>query len=147
MQAVLRPSHTRRIIRDGAWLAVCVQTQAPPPWLPFSGIMVSSLIPSESCLLTTSNAENCSPPSGMSGYSLVARIRTVAQSFGTIKLFKAYFDLSQSSSPKALSLRSELQTSGVSLTDCPHNGKKEVADNMILGALAVPFVWLRHIMI
>lgn len=29
-------------------------------------------------------------------------------------------------------LRSELQSSGVSLTDCPHNGRKDAADKMIL---------------
>jgi hypothetical protein len=30
-------------------------------------------------------------------------------------------------------LRSELQSSGVSLVDCPHNGRKEVADKMLIG--------------
>jgi hypothetical protein len=34
---------------------------------------------------------------------------------------------------RSLSLRSELQSSGVSLTDCPHNGRKNVADQMIMG--------------
>ena len=37
---------------------------------------------------------------------------------------------------RAVLLRSELQSSGVSLTDCPHNGRKDVADKMILGTCA-----------
>lgn len=49
-------------------------------------------------------------------------------------LFKAYLEVSeQVLSPRSMSLRSELQASGVSLTDCPHNGRKDVADKMILG--------------
>ena len=62
------------------------------------------------------------------------RIRFVAHRFGTIKLFKAYLELSDPAVfSKSLGLRSELQASGVSLTDCPHNGRKDVADKMILG--------------
>lgn len=41
--------------------------------------------------------------------------------------------LSDLSSEKGNNLRSDLQSSGVSLTDCPHNGRKEVADKMMLG--------------
>ncbi|KAG6813357.1 hypothetical protein H0H92_011905, partial [Tricholoma furcatifolium] len=37
---------------------------------------------------------------------------------------------------KSLALRSELQSSGVSLIDCPHNGRKDVADKMMLDLLA-----------
>lgn len=55
------------------------------------------------------------------------------KTWGSIKTFRAYLEMSNWSSSKSLSLRSELQSSGVSLIDCPHNGKKEVADKMILG--------------
>lgn len=34
-------------------------------------------------------------------------------------------------------VRSDLQLSGVSLVDCPHNGKKEVADKMMTGVFSV----------
>ena len=62
-------------------------------------------------------------------------IRSLAQNFGSIKLFKAYLEVSEhASASRALLLRSELQSSGVSLTDCPHNGRKDVADKMIIGA-------------
>lgn len=47
-------------------------------------------------------------------------------------VFKAYLELT-GLSPKSAILRSELQSSGVSLTDCPHNGRKDVADKMMLG--------------
>ncbi|KAG5219743.1 NYN domain-containing protein [Salix suchowensis] len=57
----------------------------------------------------------------------------MAHKFGSVKLFKAYLELSeQAMSPRLLNLRSELQSSGVSLTDCPHNGRKNVADQMII---------------
>ena len=78
--------------------------------------------------------ENCPAPSHITGYDIVKRIRFVAHRFGTIKLFKAYLELSDPAVfSKSLGLRSELQASGVSLTDCPHNGRKDVADKMILG--------------
>ncbi|KAF9264882.1 hypothetical protein L218DRAFT_900041 [Marasmius fiardii PR-910] len=76
--------------------------------------------------------ENCRPPSNASGYSIVNRIREVAQQFGCIKLFRGYSNLSDLSSPRSLTLRSELQSSGVSLIDCPHNGRKNVADQMMI---------------
>ncbi|KAF4576811.1 hypothetical protein EYR36_000594 [Pleurotus pulmonarius] len=77
--------------------------------------------------------ENCHGPSSVSGYDVVRNIRSVAHKFGSVKLFKAYLELSeQAMSPRLLNLRSELQSSGVSLTDCPHNGRKNVADQMII---------------
>ena len=61
-------------------------------------------------------------------------IRSVAQSFGSVKLFKAYLEVTeQVPVSRTVVLRSELQSSGVSLTDCPHNGRKDVADKMIIG--------------
>lgn len=66
--------------------------------------------------------------SGMPGYVVVQNIRSVIHYFGMITQFKAYFEISSSSSL----LRSELQSSGVSLTDCPHNGHKDASDKMIM---------------
>ncbi|KAJ8078549.1 hypothetical protein PM082_012832 [Marasmius tenuissimus] len=77
--------------------------------------------------------ENCSVPSHVSGYSLVNSIFEVAQQFGSIKTFRSYANFSEmDSSPSIDSRRSELQSSGVSLIDCPHNGRKEVVDQMLL---------------
>ncbi|KAE9392358.1 hypothetical protein BT96DRAFT_752969, partial [Gymnopus androsaceus JB14] len=66
--------------------------------------------------------ENCAAPSSLSGYELVRRIRNLAHEFGSIKLLKAYMELSEQSinSPRLITLQSELQSSGVSVTDCPH---------------------------
>lgn len=77
--------------------------------------------------------ENCAPPSGTPGYDIVNNIRQLAQNYGSVRQFKAYLGLSELASQKSLTFRSELQQCGVSLTDCPHNGRKEVADKMILG--------------
>ncbi|KIM80867.1 hypothetical protein PILCRDRAFT_822164 [Piloderma croceum F 1598] len=76
--------------------------------------------------------ENCQPASNSSGYEVVNNIRRMTQSYGNVTLFKAYLELTAPTSPKSLSLRSELQCSGVSLTDTPHNGRKDVADKMII---------------
>ncbi|KAI0637224.1 NYN domain-containing protein [Trametes polyzona] len=76
--------------------------------------------------------ENCAPPCTVPGYDVVNNIRQVAHQYGTVKLFKAYLELSEQSSSKSLGLRSELQSCGVSLTDCPHNGRKDVADKMMI---------------
>ena len=81
--------------------------------------------------------ENCPAPTSASGYSIVNNIRSIAQIFGSVKLFKAYLEVTeQVTVSRPVLLRSELQSSGVSLTDCPHNGRKDVADKMIIGVFA-----------
>lgn len=79
-------------------------------------------------------SENCTPPSSTCGlgYDIVNNIGRIARLFGSITTFRAYLDIS-AQSPKSVALRSELQSSGVSIIDCPHNGKKDVVDKMILG--------------
>ena len=42
--------------------------------------------------------------------------------------------MSELNSQRSISVRSDLQSCGVSLIDCPHNGRKDVADKMMLGA-------------
>ncbi|OJT14135.1 hypothetical protein TRAPUB_9246 [Trametes pubescens] len=79
------------------------------------------------------DAENCTPPCNIPGYDVVNNIQQVAHQYGSVKLFKAYLELSEQSSSKSIGLRSELQSCGVSLTDCPHNGRKDVADKMMIG--------------
>lgn len=82
-------------------------------------------------------AENCSPSCNMTGYDIVNNIREIAHSYGSVTQFKAYLELSEQSS-KSTTLRSELQSCGVSLTDCPHNGRKDVADKMMIGGYLLP---------
>ena len=89
-------------------------------------------------LFLTISSENCPSPTNTSGYAIVNNIRSIAQNFGSIKLFKAYLEVTEHvPMSRAPLLRSELQSSGVSLTDCPHNGRKDVADKMILGTCAL----------
>ncbi|KAJ3292004.1 hypothetical protein HK104_005632 [Borealophlyctis nickersoniae] len=73
--------------------------------------------------------ENCPPPANTPGYVVVDSIRRVVHHFGAITMFKAYLQISETTKK---SLRSELQSSGVSLTDTPHNSRKDAADKMIL---------------
>jgi hypothetical protein len=68
----------------------------------------------------------------------------MARVFGSVTTFKAYFDIS-AQSPKSVMLRSELQSSGVSMIDCPHNGRKEVVDKMILGVYTDMFLFAMYI--
>ncbi|KLO18571.1 hypothetical protein SCHPADRAFT_899591 [Schizopora paradoxa] len=77
--------------------------------------------------------ENCRPPTSSSGYFIADKIRRIARPFGSIMLFKAYLELSSEFlSAKSYTLQSELQSSGISLTHCPHNGRKDVADKMMI---------------
>ncbi|KAJ6623423.1 hypothetical protein B0H10DRAFT_1786581 [Mycena sp. CBHHK59/15] len=80
--------------------------------------------------------ENCHAASNISGYETANGIRNVAHRFGSVKSFKAYMEMPETDTLRSLSLRSELQSSGISLTDCPHNGRKNVADHMIIGSSA-----------
>lgn len=76
--------------------------------------------------------ENCALPALEPSYTIVNSIRRLAHRFGSVKSFKAYLEYPEPSSLKSLALRSELQSCGVSLIDCPHNGRKEVADKMMM---------------
>lgn len=75
----------------------------------------------------------------------------MARSYGIVKSFKAYLAIAeQFPVAKASTLRSELQALGVSLIDCPHNRRKEVADKMIIGEqllfLRSPFLQRRGLL-
>lgn len=76
--------------------------------------------------------ESCAPPPTTPGYVIADNIRRVAHNFGSVTLFKAYLELTENASQKTLKQRAELQSAGISLTDCPHNGKKDVSDKMII---------------
>ncbi|KAI0336280.1 hypothetical protein GY45DRAFT_1238473, partial [Cubamyces sp. BRFM 1775] len=78
--------------------------------------------------------ENCSLPStGQVTYAMVHRIREMALQHGIVKTFRAYLHLPDQPSSKSLAIRSELQSCGVSLIDCPYVGRKDVADKMMIG--------------
>jgi len=64
------------------------------------------------------------------GYNTINNVRDVAHTFGYVKSFKVYVDLSQQSLSE--NFRSEFRSSGVSLIDCPGNGAGKIS-KMILG--------------
>ncbi|KAH9946317.1 NYN domain-containing protein [Epithele typhae] len=65
-------------------------------------------------------------------YMIVNKIRAIAHRYGSVKSFRAYLEYPEHTTPRSLALRSELQSCGVSLIDCPHNGRKDVADKMMI---------------
>ncbi|TFK53040.1 hypothetical protein OE88DRAFT_1599917, partial [Heliocybe sulcata] len=76
--------------------------------------------------------ENVRVPSTVAGIAVAGNIRDVARSYGPVNLFRAYTDLDEMASVKSNAHRSALQMSGVTLVDCPHNGRKDVADKMMI---------------
>ncbi|KAI0362703.1 DUF537-domain-containing protein [Trametes cingulata] len=76
--------------------------------------------------------ENCALPATEPSYTIINKIRRLAHQYGSVKTFKAYLEYPEQTSPKSMALRSELQSCGVSLIDCPHNGRKDVADKMMM---------------
>ncbi|KAI4518291.1 DUF537-domain-containing protein [Schizophyllum commune Loenen D] len=66
---------------------------------------------------------------GCSGFDVAKNIERVALAHGPIASFNAYLDLQQCAVPA--NMRSELQSTGVALVDCPHNGQKDVVDQML----------------
>ncbi|RPD65887.1 hypothetical protein L227DRAFT_569828, partial [Lentinus tigrinus ALCF2SS1-6] len=79
-----------------------------------------------------SPAENCALPALEPPYTIVNKIRRLAHQYGSVKSFRAYLECPEQMSVKSINLRSELQSCGVSLIDCPHNGRKDVADKMMM---------------
>eukprot|EP00842_Homolaphlyctis_polyrhiza_P004363 jgi/Hompol1/4928/HPOL_004032-RA len=73
--------------------------------------------------------ENCAPPAAVPGYVVVENIRRAITQFGPIVAFRAYFEINETSRKN---MRTELQSSGVSIIDTPHNSRKDAADKMIL---------------
>lgn len=102
------------------------------------GIMVSAVLPRLLVANLLYATENCAPSGNHQGFSIVDRIRGVAFEYGSLQVFRAYSGTE--SSAKTQNLRSELQSSGVSLIDCPHNGRKEVADKMMIGDILLQII-------
>ncbi|KAF8201521.1 NYN domain-containing protein [Pholiota molesta] len=77
--------------------------------------------------------ENCPVPSNVRGSKVVSSIFKSVKEHGNVFSFKAYLRITEEQlSNKAIGIRSQLQYSGVSLIDCPLNGKKDVVDHMMM---------------
>lgn len=76
--------------------------------------------------------ENCEIPAVADSFLVTDGIRRIAHQYGNVKVFRAYLEVSDKDSSRSQALRSDLQACGVTLIDCPHNGRKDVADKMMM---------------
>ena len=74
--------------------------------------------------------ENVPIPNEVSGTRVATRLKEILAQHGQLKQFRGYASIGLNHIPE--SKRSELQLSGCHLVDCPHAGRKEVADKMII---------------
>lgn len=70
--------------------------------------------------------ENMPIPSTISGRDVTSRLKFILAPYGNLVQFRAYACIGLNLIPQQK--RSDLQLSGCHLVDCPHNGRKEVAD-------------------
>lgn len=74
--------------------------------------------------------ENMPIPSSISGREVATRLKSVVAAHGDLVQFRAYSNIGLGLVPQQK--RSDLQLSNCHLVDCPHSGRKEVADKMII---------------
>ena len=131
---VTAPATEYKVARPALYLYGFLLSYQIIPTSPSSGTMVSFHHQFNTRGSPATVPENCSPPSHSCGlgHDIVNNISRIAHLFGSVTTFRAYLEFSAQSS-KSVVLRSELQSSGVTMIDCPHNGKKDVVDKMILG--------------
>ncbi|KAI8927937.1 limkain-b1-type NYN domain-containing protein, partial [Entophlyctis helioformis] len=73
--------------------------------------------------------ENCTSPTNVPGHVAVEQLRKAVAPYGPITQFRAYQEITETSNKQ---LRSELQASGISVVDTPHNFRKDAADKMMI---------------
>ena len=74
--------------------------------------------------------ENLPIPTTSSGRDVTSRLKSILAPHGDLVQFRGYASIGLGLIPQQK--RSDLQLSGCHLVDCPHNGRKEVADKMII---------------
>ena len=74
--------------------------------------------------------ENMPIPTTSSGRDVACRLKSILSSYGELTAFRGYASIGLGNIPQQK--RSDLQLSGCALVDCPHVGRKEVADKMII---------------
>lgn len=73
--------------------------------------------------------ENCPVPHGSSAYDTVEYLRALSRPFGLVQSFNCYSGQYHNSHARVCPM---LQASGVSLIYTPHNGRKDMADKVII---------------
>ncbi|GAA6041485.1 hypothetical protein JCM8097_001899 [Rhodosporidiobolus ruineniae] len=76
--------------------------------------------------------ENVRFPSQYTPHPALARLRDLALSKGRVQVLKAYMDTEHERAVRTTALRAQLAQSGWQVQDCPHDGKKDVADKMLM---------------
>jgi len=74
--------------------------------------------------------ENMPIPTTSSGRDVSSRLKSMLKPYGNLVQFRGYASIGLNHIPQQK--RSDLQLSGCLLVDCPHVGRKEVADKMII---------------
>eukprot|EP00980_Cylindrotheca_fusiformis_P014320 scaffold3821_cov127-Cylindrotheca_fusiformis.AAC.10 len=74
--------------------------------------------------------ENMPIPTEASGRDIVTSLKSILAPLGDLIQFRGYASIGLNHIPQEK--RSDLQLSGCHLVDCPHHGRKEVADKMII---------------
>lgn len=74
--------------------------------------------------------ENMPIPTTSTGRDVTSRLKSILAPHGDLVQFRGYASIGLGLIPQQK--RSDLQLSGCHLVDCPHNGRKEVADKMII---------------
>ena len=105
---------------------------------PFSGITVrcaphGGFTTLADLLRSGAMSENCEIPGVADSFLVANGIRRIAHGYGNVKVFRTYLEVSDKDSSRSHTIRSDLQSCGVTLIDCPHNGRKDVADKIMMG--------------
>ncbi|CAB9518650.1 Pfam:DUF88 [Seminavis robusta] len=74
--------------------------------------------------------ENMPVPTDTSGRDITTSLKSILAPHGDLIQFRGYASIGLNNIPQEK--RSDLQLSGCHLVDCPHHGRKEVADKMII---------------
>ena len=74
--------------------------------------------------------ENMPIPASTSGRDITSSLKSILAPHGDLIQFRGYASIGLNHIPPEK--RSDLQLSGCHLVDCPHQGRKEVADKMII---------------
>lgn len=82
--------------------------------------------------------ENVRPSGQESGAQIAKNLRLFGHRFGTIIALKAFMDCAQE--PNVSRLRPDLAAGGVTMVDCPHDGKKNVVDMRMIGVFS-GYLW------
>ncbi|KAJ3572498.1 hypothetical protein NP233_g3050 [Leucocoprinus birnbaumii] len=70
--------------------------------------------------------------SDISGFQIARRLREIANSYGLVRSFRTYLDVTKQQNPNFSKLKRELYSSGISIIDCPGTSRKDVVDKTMI---------------